>query len=83
MRHLSFIPCWSVGTIPEDPVGRPQKIIPTPAIGDHERSYVVGKWWIAAGMGILSQNSHTPVYNTWLLGKGTVQKIILGNHSRC
>ena len=51
------------------------------------------KWLIADGMGILSQSFHTALCNIWLLGKGrvqekilwkgTVQKKIVGNRSRC
>jgi len=43
MGHPSCIPCECVGTLLEDPVGRPQKIIPTPDIVDNEPSYVVGE----------------------------------------
>ena len=67
----------------EDPVGRPQKIIQTPDIVDNEPSYVLRKWLRADGMGILSQSFQTALCNIWLLGKGMVQKTILGNRSRC
>ena len=67
----------------EDPVGRPHKIIPTPNLVDNQPGYVVAEVVDSRLYGNRKSCFHTALCNIWLLGKGTVQKRILGNRSRC
>jgi len=66
-----------------DPVGRPQKIIPTPDIVDNEHSYVVAEVVDSRWYGSPKSSFHTALCNIWLRGNGMVQKRIPWNRSTC